>query len=189
MTGAARGPGRAAAVGEGTGGVPNAPPSPLVAPSGDWQTSDMWLALSLFVACSEYALKTPSEGSGAGDTAAGPGTDTADEGTDSSPDTDTDATPPEGHDSDSGDSGGPPDTSSPPDSGDPGPDPEDPDFCEKAASIAGFLDSYQVPGDGRVIYCHSGTGRHYTIIDTDISSCLPHLDHVADVFPSTLCDS
>ena len=35
----------------------------------------------------------------------------------------------------------------------------------------------------------AGSGNNYTRIDTDISSCLPHLNHRNDVFPTTGCDT
>jgi hypothetical protein len=74
-----------------------------------------------------------------------------------------------------------------PDDGD-GPDVPD-DTCERAANISGYLDRFQVAGDGRVLYCHSSSGRGFVVIASDISSCLPHLDHRYDIFPTSLCDS
>jgi hypothetical protein len=66
----------------------------------------------------------------------------------------------------------------------------DQEICEEAARIAGYLDPYQTPGDGKVLYCHSGGGPNYTFVDSDISSCLTHLsNHASDVFPTTGCDS
>ncbi|MFN7145426.1 MAG: hypothetical protein ACK4YP_16755 [Myxococcota bacterium] len=73
-----------------------------------------------------------------------------------------------------------------PDTGDPG-DVED--TCAIAENLTGHLDRYQTPGDGRVLYCHgTGSGR-FVLVESDISSCFPHLDHRHDVFPSTGCDS
>lgn len=63
------------------------------------------------------------------------------------------------------------------------------DFCDKASRVTGYLDTFQVPDDGRVVFCHRQGGPHFTAIDTSISACMPHLDHTYDVFPSTLCDS
>lgn len=67
--------------------------------------------------------------------------------------------------------------------------PTEDEICELAAALALTLDPYQTPGDGRVVYCHSGSGSSYNYIETDISSCLPHLNHDHDVFPTTGCDS
>lgn len=63
------------------------------------------------------------------------------------------------------------------------------DICEKAAALTITLDPFQTPSDGRVYYCHSGSGNSYNYIETDISSCLPHLNHDYDIFPTTGCDS
>jgi hypothetical protein len=63
------------------------------------------------------------------------------------------------------------------------------DVCELAAATSGYLDAFETPGDGRVLYCHSGSGKSYVFVDSDIDSCLAHLDHRGDVFPTTLCDS
>jgi hypothetical protein len=95
-----------------------------------------------------------------------------------------------------------PDTDVPPVStGDTGPggdtdDPGAPDtgltddeLCEQAAALSSVLDPYQTAGDGRVTYCHSGGGSNWNRIESDISSCLPHLNHAGDVFPTTGCDS
>ena len=65
----------------------------------------------------------------------------------------------------------------------------DDEFCQKAATLSGFLDGFQTPDDGKVVFCHSGSGSHYSKNDTDISACLPHLNHTNDVFPTTGCDS
>ena len=66
----------------------------------------------------------------------------------------------------------------------------DQEICENAAVIAGYLDPYQTPYDGKVLYCHSGGGTSYTFVDSDISSCGSHLTgHANDVFPTTGCDS
>lgn len=62
------------------------------------------------------------------------------------------------------------------------------DWCVLASEIDGFLDPYQVPYDGRVFYCHSGSGN-LVLLETDIDACFAHLDHALDVFPTTLCDS
>ncbi|MCA9493359.1 MAG: hypothetical protein KC621_25685, partial [Myxococcales bacterium] len=64
----------------------------------------------------------------------------------------------------------------------------DQELCERAAGLAGYLDQWQTAGDGRVYYCHSSSGN-YTFVESDISSCLPHLNHNFDVFPSTGCDT
>lgn len=63
------------------------------------------------------------------------------------------------------------------------------DACVIAAEIDGYLDGFQTEGDGRVLYCHSGSAKSYVFVDSDIDSCLAHLDHRGDVFPTTLCDS
>ena len=162
----------------------------------------MSLLLALLLACSDYELKAPPEDGtgGGGETGSTPATDTAttDSGSDSgrgedevpdtgapdtgtpdtgTPDTGTPDTAPDRPDIDI------PDTDFPEKPGD-----ED-DLCSKAARTAGYLDKFQTAGDGKVLYCHRGGGPHYVLVDSDISSCLPHLDHENDVFPSTLCDS
>jgi hypothetical protein len=63
------------------------------------------------------------------------------------------------------------------------------DACVLASEIDGYLDAFQTAGDGRVLYCHSGSGKSFVFVDSDIDSCLAHLDHRGDVFPTTLCDS
>jgi hypothetical protein len=99
---------------------------------------------------------------------------------------------------DPGDDPETPDTDDPdtdePDTDEPGtlePDPNltEEEICEKAAALTITLDPYQVPEDGRVVYCHSGSGNGYNYIESDISSCLPHLNHDFDVFPTTGCDN
>jgi hypothetical protein len=68
-------------------------------------------------------------------------------------------------------------------------DPTGDEICELAAALVIELDPYQTPGDGRVVYCHAGGGTNIHYIETDISSCLPHINHPGDVFPTTGCDS
>jgi hypothetical protein len=58
-----------------------------------------------------------------------------------------------------------------------------------AASLAGYLDPWQTPLDGRVYYCHSSSGSNWNFVESDISSCLPHINHNYDVFPTTGCDT
>jgi hypothetical protein len=114
----------------------------------------------------------------------------------------TTSVPTDGQDGDPQDPGDvpeDPDTDEPdtddPGTGDPGtPDEPDPnltedEICEKAAALTITLDPYQTPEDGRVVYCHSGSGGGYNYIESDISSCLPHLNHEYDVFPTSGCDN
>jgi hypothetical protein len=68
-------------------------------------------------------------------------------------------------------------------------DPTNDEICQLAAALVIELDPYQTPDDGRVVYCHAGGGDNLHYIETDISSCLPHLNHPGDVFPTTGCDS
>lgn len=63
------------------------------------------------------------------------------------------------------------------------------EICELAAALVIELDPYQTPDDGRVVYCHAGGGSNLHYIETDISACIPHLNHPGDVFPTTGCDS
>lgn len=154
---------------------------------------EVFLALvTLLIGCSEYRFaEAPDHGDlgadgtdldadGSSDTTEGvdtsvPANDETYEGDDSGVDTNTMDT---GTDDDSGT-----DTALHTDTGE---IPED--VCDIAVQIAGWLDQYQVAGDGRVFYCHSGSGN-YTLIEADISACIPHLRHEWDVFPTTLCDS
>ncbi|MEZ4241082.1 MAG: hypothetical protein R3F59_33960 [Myxococcota bacterium] len=69
------------------------------------------------------------------------------------------------------------------------PDATGDEICTAAAALASVLDPYQIPDDGRVFFCHGGGGTNLHYIETDISSCLPHIDHPSDVFPTTGCDS
>jgi hypothetical protein len=62
-------------------------------------------------------------------------------------------------------------------------------ICDLAQNITSYLDDYQTPGDGRVLYCHSGSGHSYNLVDSDVDACSAHLDHDWDVFPSTGCDT
>jgi hypothetical protein len=150
--------------------------------------------LALLVGCSEYTLDAKDGDPGApddtgsaavADSGGTRGGDTAAEGGSTLPG-DT-ASP------DSGAPGsGPPDTSVPdtglPDTGFPDTGGGD-DLCSLAARTAGYLDAFQVPGDGQVLFCHRESGPHFVEINTNISACIPHLDHTHDVFPTTLCDS
>jgi hypothetical protein len=100
-------------------------------------------------------------------------------GDDSPPDTDT--TPGGGDDDDDNGS----------ETGTPGTDTDltEEEICEAAAALTITLDPYQTPDDGKVIYCHSSSGGSYNYIDSNISSCLPHLNHNYDVFPTSGCDT
>ncbi len=61
--------------------------------------------------------------------------------------------------------------------------------CVKASRVPGWLDQFQTPGDGKVIFCHRNAPGKWSVIDTRIRSCIPHAGHLRDIFPSTLCDS
>ena len=63
------------------------------------------------------------------------------------------------------------------------------DECDWAQAVAGWLDGLQTPYDGRVLYCHSSSGTNFVFVDSDINSCLTHVGHAYDIFPTTLCDS
>lgn len=63
------------------------------------------------------------------------------------------------------------------------------DDCTRAVELDGWLDQFQVQGDDRVLFCHSGSGGHYSMVEANIDSCLKHLRHPGDVFPTLLCDS
>ena len=66
----------------------------------------------------------------------------------------------------------------------------DDQICINASQIAGYLDQFQTAYDKKVLYCHSGSGGNWTFVDSDISSCVPHLmNHSYDIFPTTGCDS
>jgi hypothetical protein len=65
----------------------------------------------------------------------------------------------------------------------------DDEICDRAASLAGYLDAWQTAGDGRVYYCHSSSGTNWVFVESDISSCIPHLNHNYAVFPTTGCDT
>jgi hypothetical protein len=110
------------------------------------------------------------------DTTTGPAPDTdADTDSDSDTDTDTDA-----------DSDGPPtggtDTGTWTDTGSWG-------ACEWAAHVAGYLDQFQTPGDGLVWYCHNDGGPDTVFQESNVDSCLTHIAHSGDIFPTTICDS
>lgn len=59
--------------------------------------------------------------------------------------------------------------------------------CINAAAIPGFLDAIQVPGSGLVIYCHNSPGGLVMQNDPTLT-CLTHISHAGDIFPTTLCD-
>ena len=61
--------------------------------------------------------------------------------------------------------------------------------CETAGNLTEYLDTFQVTGDDRVLYCHGTGGGNFVLVESDISACFPHLDHRFDVFPATGCDS
>lgn len=63
------------------------------------------------------------------------------------------------------------------------------DLCDWADQIAGFLDGYNLAGDNKVVYCHATGGGNFNMVDSSVNSCLTHISHVDDIFPSTLCDS
>ena len=63
------------------------------------------------------------------------------------------------------------------------------DACEYAVQIDGYLDQFETAGDGRVLYCHSGSGHNYNLVESSVDSCIPHLAHIFDIFPTTLCGS
>jgi hypothetical protein len=172
-------------------------------------------SLGVVVGCSDYAFSKKDDVEGVGETAEDPSTEegssgnSGGEGDDVTPDTEgSDGVPGEETGGETGDEtgsetggqqGGP--TPDAPDlgwtpggetAGDAPPDTAgepDEDACTKAERVDGYLDHFQTPGDSRVYYCHRGGGPHYVMLETDISACLPHIDHENDVFPSTLCDS
>ncbi|MDG1482510.1 MAG: hypothetical protein P8R54_23165, partial [Myxococcota bacterium] len=61
--------------------------------------------------------------------------------------------------------------------------------CKKAVGTGDWLDQFQTKGDGKVVFCHSGSGTNYSVINTSTSACLSHADHTYDVYPTTICDS
>ena len=144
------------------------------------------LLLAAIAACNSDSKLHDDPAGGAGPGQTGTGGPTTPSGT--TPDT---TSPTTGDDPPPGDTA-PPTT---PDGTDPGaPQPGDSGFdedafCQEAATLAGYLDPYQSADDGRVLFCHSGSGSHYNLIETDISSCLPHLSHASDVFPTSGCDT
>ena len=62
-------------------------------------------------------------------------------------------------------------------------------ICQHAADIDGYLDAFETAGDGKVLYCHSSSGKNYVLVESDIDSCLTHMGHKYDIFPTTLCGS
>ena len=65
--------------------------------------------------------------------------------------------------------------------------PGNPDFdedvyCEAAAADPTILDELEVLGDDHVQYCHSSGCSNWVFVDSNVDSCLPHLDHRCDVF-------
>lgn len=150
--------------------------------------SGWWFAMAVvLVGCgSDNKLDDQLDPDGVGQTPSGPNTQPNGSESTTPPDTDTD-TPPTFTTETPTDTGGPGD-------GTTGPDPldtglTDDELCEAAAALSSILDPYQTEGDSRVTYCHSSSGSNWHLIDSDISSCLPHLNHSYDVFPTTGCDS
>jgi hypothetical protein len=145
----------------------------------------MLLLLTSLFACTDYGFGSePVVGTdGSGDTDV---TATGDGDTDPTNDTDS-------GDGTVGDDTDPTDDTDPGTDTDTGTDTDPPDIptdddCDIAVDLDGWLDQFQVAGDGRVYYCHAGSGN-YTMVESNIDSCIKHLDHEWDVFPSTLCDS
>lgn len=164
-------------------------------------------------ACSDYNIGSDKGNETSGDTAAVPEQELEVD----QPPNDTGATSDTEDPNDSGDSDDTADTNEPSDTSEPdtavdtgeGTDTEEEDpvtedtamdtgtvpsepveaDCVQAESIPDWLDQFQVPNDGKVYFCHSGSGSSYTIVNSDISSCMAHLSHSHDVFPTTLCDS
>jgi hypothetical protein len=65
--------------------------------------------------------------------------------------------------------------------------PGDPDFdeevfCTAAMKDPTLLDDLETWGDDHVMFCHSSGCSNFTFVDSNIDSCLPHLDHECDVF-------
>jgi len=58
--------------------------------------------------------------------------------------------------------------------------------CTQAAATPGFLDQFQVPNDGMVSYCHDSAGQ-LTYVQTSVGTCMTHVGHVADIYPTTIC--
>jgi len=144
------------------------------------------LPLLLLAACFEYGFGKPEDGSGTfpGSDAGSPGADTTADNDGGDTSTGGDTTP--GGDDSTG--GGGDDTATTTPGDDTGPGGGEPD-CEEAKRTTGYLDGFQRPGDGKVVFCHRQGGPNYVIINTDIDACLPHLDHDQDVFPTSGCDS
>jgi hypothetical protein len=61
--------------------------------------------------------------------------------------------------------------------------------CARASRIPGYLDRFQTPGDGKVVFCHRTSAGSWTRIDTSTSACIHHAGHLLDLFPRTLCDN
>jgi hypothetical protein len=61
--------------------------------------------------------------------------------------------------------------------------------CDPAGPAELTLDPVQIPGDGRVAYCHSIDGVNYGLVESSVASCMAHQVHGYDLFPSTGCDS
>jgi hypothetical protein len=55
-------------------------------------------------------------------------------------------------------------------------------FCAAAADDPTILDDFETPGDDHVLYCHNASCNGYVLVDSNIDSCLTHLDHSCDVF-------
>ena len=61
--------------------------------------------------------------------------------------------------------------------------------CVIATQVSGWLDQFQTPLDGKVVFCHRTSLGNWTIVDASISACRAHAYHLLDQFPSSLCDS
>jgi len=168
-------------------------------------SSAFWIrtscALLLIASCSEYKVSDGPNGPRGTDT-------TSNKGDDDDNDTTTDSGwqwTPEGDDDDDDDTtnqGDDDDDTVPGDDDDDDDDDTTPglpdtgtwdtgnwDLCNWAEHVAGYLDAYNTPNDDKVVYCHKSGGPNYVMQDTSVSACLTHIDHLGDIFPTTICDS
>ena len=54
---------------------------------------------------------------------------------------------------------------------------------------AGWLDAFQTPGNGLVLFCHWDPATNaYLTLNVATATCLTHIGHSLDLFPTTLCD-
>lgn len=61
--------------------------------------------------------------------------------------------------------------------------------CDYATHIAGYLDPYRAAAPpGCRVWCHPGPGGGLVLMYGDRQTCVSHIPHNTDIFPTPICD-